>query len=451
MKLLTSAGALGFEIVDVAGFFDRLSELSASQRHSVSELILETQTVMEKTDSVDFAGQGLSQAHEEAQAAAMRTISGVRASDQTAREVASWVHELSSRTSSIDDTLEAVRSNNQLIAGVARQVNILAINAKIEAARAGDLGRGFSVVANAINELSQQTSTAAVQISDSVDNLANWVLEIAEESQNIAAQAAEVIDKSTENDVNLTQLQATLKASQSQMSKIAEDIEQMRHAVARFGPSVTDIDGSIQETTEGIADARARTDRLVDISEEMVQSAAAAGGSTFDTPFITYVQSAAAQISQRFTEAVAKGEISEEALFDIAYTPIPNTNPKQFTTRFTEFTDQNLPEIQEAALAFDASVVFCAAVDLNGYLPTHNHKFSRPPSDDPVWNAAHCRNRRIFDDRVGLKAGRNVAPFLQQTYRRDMGGGEFAMMKDISAPIYVGERHWGGLRLAVHF
>ena len=235
------------------------------------------------------------------------------------------------------------------------------------------------------------------------------------------------------------------------MSKIAEDIEQMRHAVARFGPSVTDIDGSIQETTEGIADARARTDRLVDISEEMVQSAAAAGGSTFDTPFITYVQSAAAQISQRFTEAVAKGEISEEALFDIAYTPIPNTNPKQFTTRFTEFTDQNLPEIQEAALAFDASVVFCAAVDLNGYLPTHNHKFSRPPSDDPVWNAAHCRNRRIFDDRVGLKAGRNGAPFLQQTYRRDMGGGEFAMMKDISAPIYVGERHWGGLRLAVHF
>ncbi|MCH2078098.1 MAG: methyl-accepting chemotaxis protein [Rhodobacteraceae bacterium] len=166
----------------------------------------------------------------------------------------------------IDDTLQAVRSNDQLIAGVARQENILAINAKIEAARAGDLGRGFSVVANAINELSQQTGTAAVQISESVDNLANWVLEIAEESQNIAAQAAEVIDKATESDVNLSQLQSTLKTSQGQMSKIAADIAHMRNAVARFGPSVTDIDSSIQETTEGISVARARTDRLVDIA-----------------------------------------------------------------------------------------------------------------------------------------------------------------------------------------
>ena len=162
----------------------------------------------------------------------------------------------------IDDTRQAVRSNDQLIAGVARQENILAINAKIEAARAGDLGRGFSVVANAINELSQQIGTAAVQISESVDNLANWVLEIAEESQNIAAQAAEVIDKATESDVNLSQLQT----SQGQMSKIAADIAHMRNAVARFGPSVTDIDSSIQETTEGISVARARTDRLVDIA-----------------------------------------------------------------------------------------------------------------------------------------------------------------------------------------
>jgi methyl-accepting chemotaxis protein len=90
-------------------------------------------------------------------------------------------------------------------------------------------------------------------------------------------------------------------------------------------------------------------------------------------------------------------------------------------------------------------------VDLNGYLPTHNRKFSQPQSDDPVWNAANCRNRRIFDDRVGLKAGRNTAPFLLQVYRRDMGGGSFRMMKDLSAPIRVHGRHWGGLRLAYAF
>ena len=106
-----------------------------------------------------------------------------------------------------------------------------------------------------------------------------------------------------------------------------------------------------------------------------------------------------------------------------------------------------MPAIQEPFLDHDPRVVFCAAVDRNGYLPTHNNIYSHPPSDDPVWNAANCRNRRIFDDRTGLAAGRNTKPFILQTYRRDMGGGNFVLMKDLSAPIFVEGRHWGGLRV----
>ena len=93
-------------------------------------------------------------------------------------------------------------------------------------------------------------------------------------------------------------------------------------------------------------------------------------------------------------------------------------------------------------------VAFSAAVNRDGFLPTHNRKFSKPQGSDPVWNAANCRNRRIFDDRVGLKAGQNTQPFLLQIYRRDMGGGTFVLMKDLSAPIMVRGRHWGGVRLA---
>jgi methyl-accepting chemotaxis protein len=118
------------------------------------------------------------------------------------------------------------------------------------------------------------------------------------------------------------------------------------------------------------------------------------------------------------------------------------------TTRFVALTDRLLPPVQERLLGLDPCVVFCAAVDRNGYLPTHNRKFSHPQGPDPVWNAAHCRNRRMFNDRTGLAAGRNTRPHLLQTYRRDMGGGNFVLMKDASAPITVRGRHWGGLRLA---
>ena len=46
---------------------------------------------------------------------------------------------------------------------------------------------------------------------------------------------------------------------------------------------------------------------------------------------------------------------------------------------------------------------------------------------------------------------RNARAFLLQTYRRDMGGGEFVVMKEAAAPITVNGRHWGGLRLAFKF
>jgi len=74
-------------------------------------------------------------------------------------------------------------------------------------------------------------------------------------------------------------------------------------------------------------------------------------------------------------------------------------------------------------------------------------KFSQPQRSDPVWNAANCRNRRLFNDRTGLAAGTHTKRFLLQTYRRDMGGGEYALKKDASAPIFVNGRHWGGLRI----
>ena len=91
---------------------------------------------------------------------------------------------------------------------------------------------------------------------------------------------------------------------------------------------------------------------------------------------------------------------------------------------------------------------FCAALDRNGFLPTHNLVYSKPQGDDPVWNAANCRNKRIFDDRAGITAARSTRPFVVQAYARDMGGGKIVMMQEVDAPLRIFGRHWGGLRTA---
>jgi methyl-accepting chemotaxis protein len=154
-------------------------------------------------------------------------------------------------------------------------------------------------------------------------------------------------------------------------------------------------------------------------------------------------------ISMALEEAISSGKLTRDALFDTEYVAIEGTNPPQFRTRGLEVLEELLPPIQEPLLATDKRLTFAAAVDRNAYLPVHNRIYSKPQRpDDVAWNLANCRNRRIFDDRAGLSAARNVRPYLIQSYARDMGNGVVVMMREIDAPIRVGGKHWGGFRTA---
>jgi methyl-accepting chemotaxis protein len=148
------------------------------------------------------------------------------------------------------------------------------------------------------------------------------------------------------------------------------------------------------------------------------------------------------------SEAIRTGQISMADLFSTEYQQVSGTNPPQFTTKSLSLLEKLLPEPQESALQVDSRIVFCIAVDRNGYIPVHNRKFSQPQGQDPVWNDANARNRRIFDDRAGLAAARNLKEVLVQTYPRQFGG-QTIMMKDISMPITIEGRHWGALRAGV--
>ncbi|MBT9289148.1 methyl-accepting chemotaxis protein [Prosthecodimorpha staleyi] len=163
------------------------------------------------------------------------------------------------------------------------------------------------------------------------------------------------------------------------------------------------------------------------------------------------LRGAADQIQTIFHDALDSGRIDLDTLFDESYREIAGSNPRQVTNRALDFLEGVLPPIQEPMLGVDSRIVFCAAVDRNGYLPVHNRKFSQPQGTDPVWNEANCRNRRIFDDRTGLSAARSVRDFLVQTYLRRMGGGNTVLMMDASTPITVRNRHWGALRAGVRF
>ncbi|KAA0574095.1 methyl-accepting chemotaxis protein [Azospirillum sp. Sh1] len=189
-------------------------------------------------------------------------------------------------------------------------------------------------------------------------------------------------------------------------------------------------------------------DELSDVQTDRLQRAYTAMIEA-DSAIIRTVQDTAAALGKALDGALSNGSIGEEALFSTELSTVPGTEPEQCLAPFTELTDRLFPAIQEPVLASNPRFQFCAAVNAVGYLPTHNARYSEPQRPgDTAWNAAHCRNRRVFADRSGLAAARNTRPFLLQAYRRDMGGGQMVRLKEIDAPIVVRGRHWGNLRLA---
>ncbi len=353
------------------------------------------------------------------------------------------VHALGERSKAISGIVQTIRE-------IADQTNLLALNAAIEAARAGEQGRGFAVVADEVRQQAQRTSSATGEISQMIGAIQN-------ETQS-AIVSIEAGTGQARNGAELArQAASSLERINSGARETMEKVDAIASSVAQQSRSGNDIAAHVRsimemaETNSGAArkalDEANQLDYLATNLKEIgnVFKLGPSGDKAVETharmPAI--VQRAAQQIGQLFDKAIDSGRIKLEDLFDESYQPIPNTRPQKFKTRFDDFTDQSVPSTQEQLLEQNGWIVYAICTDRKGYVPTHNRRFSQALTGNEKVDFVNNRTKRVFDDPVGKRCGAHEQPFLLQTYRRDTG----EIMHDISAPVYVKGRHWGGFRI----
>jgi methyl-accepting chemotaxis protein len=446
-QLANRIGGLGVELADVAGNVQEVANRFADQSQRFGHLQKTAETMVSANHDIANASQAVQSATCVAVSDITQSRTVVENAVKHIAELIEAVGRIETRLSAVGNALADVAKVSGTIEAIAKQTNLLALNATIEAARAGAMGRGFAVVASEVKSLAEATRQATHQIGDTVRGLDGQVGSLIGESSEASLRAKNAGE-------GASQIQGIIARVQEGVTRVGAEIDGVARAATSNLAHCDSVIGELQTLAKGVdlsstdlKQADGRVANLLDVSEGLIALIADSGVETSDAPLIRVVVDTAKRIAQRFEDAVARGEIRPEQLFDENYREIGGTDPKQYMTDYVEFTDRVLPEIQDPIQKSDPRIVFCVAWAKGGYLPTHNPNYRRPQGNDPVWNNANCRNRRLFNDRAVKKVAANTRPFLVQTYRRDMGGGNFVLMKDLSSPIFVRGRHWGAFRM----
>ncbi len=441
------AGAFALLLVSITG---NLRDISDPVKHIATvfdDLRGTSQNLSEANKRVDAAARNAQHVSGAASADLLRSRSTIEQALADIRELTFSVEKSNTLLKTLDGALARVSKLAKDITGIAKQTNLLALNASTEAARAGAAGKGFGVVASEVKALAAQSAEATANIDATLKELVEQVQELCvrgEHSTVLAASVSRETDAMQEVMETLTRAMADVD---SESARIASAVQEIDAYSEQTIVSLNSIGEDTLSSSEQLQQAQSATTALLHRTEQLMNLANQSGIETADRIFIDLAREAATEIGELFEEAIARGEISENDLLDRHYRPVPDTHPTQYIARYTGFTDKHLPAIYERYSSRDPRITGVVVIDDHGYIGTHTKRGTQPQRrNDPEWNRIHSRQRRIYDDPAGLAAARNTEPFLIQAYRLLMRE-RYVLTKDVSAPIFVRGKHWGGVRV----
>ena len=398
-----------------------------------------TETVRESASQAAEAAAGASAASA-LSAEGRQSLTGVI---ESVREVHKQSSENLSLIQALNEKSNRIQGVTSTIQDIAEQTNLLALNAAIEAARAGDEGRGFAVVADEVRQLAGRTAQATGEVAETLQEIRSDTTLIVSRIEELARSVEAGLVAVESVGEQLDQIRDQSDQLQQQVARIADSDQSNEQSLDRVFSTIETVRDQISKSDEDVVSLAEQAATLMELAEKANAAFALNSEASYHRFFYDQARTAAARIGELFENALRDHHLTESDLFDQGRKPVADTHPQKYSSAFDGFTDQHLPALQEPVKEAHEAIVFAIATAPDGYVPTHNRDFAHPPTGKPEVDLVKSRSKRLFNDRTGARCGHHTQDMLLQTYRRDTG----EIMHDLSVPIFVNGRHWGGFRV----
>ncbi len=269
----TKARSVSESVMDESTRLLSQSEQVADGASHQRDRMIETATSMEEMNATVLeVAKNAANAAASADAAKHKAITGakgVRSAVTSIEGIRQRILELKASMTRLGQQADSIGHIMNVISDIADQTNLLALNAAIEAARAGEAGRGFAVVADEVRKLAEKTMTATKEVGEAVHS----IQEQARENITAVESAATGIEESTEAAAEsgrfMDEIVGIVETTASQVESIATASEQQSATSEEINRAVEEVNAIAQQTAEGMSAAIAALSALIELAGEL--------------------------------------------------------------------------------------------------------------------------------------------------------------------------------------
>jgi len=258
---------------EVASTINQLAEGAGKQAEDasqasvmVNQITESIQHVAENANSAAMASTNITKEANNGLNEAKRAVEKIENIKKVTEESSESVKALGNESIKIGEIVEVIK-------GISDQTNLLALNAAIEAARAGEQGRGFAVVADEVRKLAEQSSSSAVQIADLIGNIqneTNKVINIMSVATNEVSDGVEAVNKAGNSFENIFN---HINNITSQIQELSASVQQVAEGSRSMNESIENIASIAEETAAAGEEISAASEEQTAAMEEIANMA----------------------------------------------------------------------------------------------------------------------------------------------------------------------------------